>query len=75
MRTSERSIREKMLADETDIYEQWFALRKKYRHIFDSPNSVRAEQTLENILKQTIPGKRVLEIGCGSGWYLSNSRT
>jgi 2-polyprenyl-3-methyl-5-hydroxy-6-metoxy-1,4-benzoquinol methylase len=69
MNTSERSKREKMLADETDIYEQWFALRKKYGHIFDSPNSVRAEQTIKNILQQAVPGKRVLEIGCGSGWY------
>jgi 2-polyprenyl-3-methyl-5-hydroxy-6-metoxy-1,4-benzoquinol methylase len=69
MSTIERSRREKMLADETDIYEQWFTLRKKYGHIFDSPNSVRAEQTLNKILQQAVPGKSVLEIGCGTGWY------
>jgi SAM-dependent methyltransferase len=69
MSTSERSRREKMLADETDVYERWFALRSKYGHIFDSPNSVRAEHTLKKLLQQSVPGKCVLEIGSGSGWY------
>ncbi len=58
-----------MLADETDVYEQWYALRRKYGHIFDCPNSVRAEHTLNEILQQAASGKRVLEIGCGNGWY------
>src|SRR5256886_3145375 len=69
MSTSERSIREKMLADETDVYEQWYALRGKYGHISDCPNSVRAEHTLNEILQRAVPGKRALEVGCGNGWY------
>jgi len=67
--TSERSIREKKVFDETDVFENWYTLQRKYGHLFDCPNTVRAEQTLTEMLQQAVPGKRVLEIGCGSGWY------
>jgi SAM-dependent methyltransferase len=47
MNASERSTREKVIANETDVYEHWHSLRRKYRHIFDCPNSIHAEQTID----------------------------
>lgn len=69
MGISERSRREQILTDQGDIYQRYHARRERYRHIFDSPNTQNAESTFERILRETVPGKRVLEIGCGNGQY------
>lgn len=67
MSISERSQREQILTDQGDIYERWHARRRRYNHIFESPNTLQAASTYESILRDAVPGKRVLEIGCGTG--------
>ena len=62
-----RSERERMSSDETDTYDQWHRLHDKWLHIFECPNTKWGEAQLAELLKEAIPGKRVLEIGCGAG--------
>jgi 2-polyprenyl-3-methyl-5-hydroxy-6-metoxy-1,4-benzoquinol methylase len=69
MSISERSRREQILTDQGDIYQRYHARRKRYSHIFESPNTLNAEGTFERILREAVPGKRILEIGCGNGQY------
>lgn len=63
----DRSTRERMASDESNVYEEWHKLRERYRHIYQSPNTRRFQQALQDRLQQEAPGKRVLEIGCGGG--------
>ncbi|HEU5382739.1 MAG TPA: class I SAM-dependent methyltransferase [Ktedonobacteraceae bacterium] len=64
---SERSLREQALTDHGKVYEHWHTRRKRYSHIFESPNTLNAQSSFEQILRDSVPGKRVLEIGCGTG--------
>lgn len=62
-----RSQREKESVDCTDIYhnsEQW---HQNFAHVFQCPNSIKHEKTLRDLLNLHVPGKRVLDIGCGYG--------
>lgn len=62
-----RSQREKESVDNTDIYqnsEQW---HQNFAHVFQCPNTIRHEQTLKELLDIYVPGKKVLDIGCGYG--------
>lgn len=62
-----RSQREKESVDCTDIYqnsEQW---HQNFAHVFQCPNSVKHEKTLQDLLNLHVSGKRVLDIGCGYG--------
>lgn len=69
---SVRSIRERAISDESDMYQQWGKLRQKWLHIFECPNTKWGERQLADLLEQVVPGKRVLEIGCGSGGNAKN---
>lgn len=64
---STRSERERAASDESNMYQQWENLRRRWLHIFQCPNTRNGESQLASLLGQTVPGKRVLEIGCGSG--------
>ncbi len=62
-----RSQREKESVDCTDIYrnsEQW---HQNFAHVFQCPNSLKHEKLLQELIKLYVPGKRVLDIGCGYG--------
>ena len=62
-----RSQRERESVDHTDIYqnsEQW---HQNFAHVFQCPNTLRHEATLKELLRVNVPGKRVLDIGCGYG--------
>lgn len=62
-----RSQREKESVDYTNIYqnsEQW---HQNFAHVFQCPNSLRHEKTLKDLINLHVPGKRVLDIGCGYG--------
>ncbi|MEL6929147.1 MAG: class I SAM-dependent methyltransferase [Cyanobacteria bacterium J06600_6] len=62
-----RSQRERESVDQTDIYqnsEQW---HQNFAHVFQCPNTLRHEATLKELLSLHVPGKRVLDIGCGYG--------
>jgi SAM-dependent methyltransferase len=63
----DRSTRERMAADERNVYTEWHKLRHRYAHIFAAPNSQRFSETFDTLLAKEVPGKRLLEIGCGSG--------
>jgi 2-polyprenyl-3-methyl-5-hydroxy-6-metoxy-1,4-benzoquinol methylase len=67
-----RSEREQAASDESDIYQQWSKLHNRWLHIFECPNTKRGERQLADLLRQAVQGKRVLEIGCGSGGNAKN---
>jgi 2-polyprenyl-3-methyl-5-hydroxy-6-metoxy-1,4-benzoquinol methylase len=69
---SSRSDRERAASDESDMYQQWGKLRDRWLHIFECPNTKWGERQLADLLGQAVPGKRVLEIGCGSGGNAKN---
>src|SRR5207253_361772 len=62
-----RSAREQAASDTSNVYDNWHKLSKRYSHIFECPNTKRAVQQFDELLRQSISGKRVLEIGCGAG--------
>jgi SAM-dependent methyltransferase len=67
MSTSDRSFQEQVLTDQGDVYKAWYALKRRYSHIFESPNTMRNERVFRQMLCEAVSGKRVLEIGCGTG--------
>lgn len=67
MSISDRSTREQIITEQGHTYKQYHTWQKRYHHIFESPNTRRAARAFEGILAEAVPGKRVLEIGCGSG--------
>lgn len=69
---SNRSERERAVSDESNVYQQWSKLHNKWLHIFECPNTQWGERQLADLLGQVVPGKRVLEIGCGSGSNAKN---
>jgi SAM-dependent methyltransferase len=62
-----RSERERASSDKSDTYQQWHRLHDRWIHIFECPNTKWGERQLAELLEQAVPGKHVLEIGCGSG--------
>ncbi len=64
-----RAQREQFVTDHSNVYDNWYALNKRFRHIFDSPNTVYGQHLFDDLLRHEVPGKRVLEIGCGAGAF------
>ena len=62
-----RSAREQAASDASNVYDNWHKLSKKYSHIFECPNTKRAVEQFDELLRRSISDKRVLEIGCGAG--------
>lgn len=62
-----RSERERAASDDSNMYQLWEELRHKWLHIFECPNTKWGEYQLAELLSQAVRGKRVLEIGCGTG--------
>ncbi len=75
MGISERSQREQRLTDQGEVYTRWPERRARYRHIFAPSNTVRADDTFDQLLREAVSGKQVLEIGCGTGWRRVASRS
>jgi len=65
--TNTRSAREQAASDASNVYDNSHKLSKRYSHIFACPNTRRAVQHFDELLRQSVLGKRVLEIGCGTG--------
>lgn len=63
----ERSERERFFHDEIDIRSHNQEIHDRFRHVFKSPNSRRGNHCFADLLRAAVPGRRVLEIGCGRG--------
>jgi SAM-dependent methyltransferase len=62
-----RTDRERRAYDEGGVWERCHAVHSRFRHVFRSPNSLRAERWIDDLLRERVPGRRVLELGCGRG--------
>ena len=69
--TEDRVIREKAAYDEGQFRGARGKLVSLYRYVYSSPNSLRAKQHWQNLVRQSLADKRVLEVGCGEGWDCS----
>jgi SAM-dependent methyltransferase len=62
-----RSERERAAFDTTDVWENTRRLHRRFSHVFESPNTLRGEQMLQQWLAERCPGATVLEYGCSDG--------
>jgi SAM-dependent methyltransferase len=62
-----RSERERFFHDEVDIRSHNKEVHSRFWHVFKSPNSRRGDRHFSDLLRAAVPGRRVLEIGCGVG--------
>jgi SAM-dependent methyltransferase len=62
-----RAERERKAFDEDNVAEYSHRWHARFLHVFESPNTMRYERLYEELLRAAVPGKRVLEIGCGDG--------
>ena len=62
-----RSTREKESVDQTNIYQKSEEWHQSFAHVFQCPNTIRCEVILKKLIEDIVPGKRVLDIGCGYG--------
>lgn len=68
----ERVVRELRASDEQDVYRNWGKLSKRFDHVFFGPNTSYYERIFDDLVRTGLESggeKRVLEIGCGTGWY------
>jgi SAM-dependent methyltransferase len=63
----DRAERERKAYDEGSVYERSHEIHMRFRHVFESPNTRRGDDLWEGLLRQAVPGKRVLELGCAEG--------
>ena len=38
-----------------------------FKHVFESPNTIRSEKTFDDLIIKNIAGKKVLDMGCAEG--------
>ena len=63
----ERSERERYFHDEVDIRSRHKEFQSRFWHVHESPNTRRGDLCFAGLLRAAVPGRRVLEIGCGTG--------
>src|SRR5438477_9764220 len=62
-----RAEREKAAYDEEGVFERSHGWHLRFKHVFESPNTLRQEKAFHALATEGIAGRRVLEIGCGDG--------
>jgi len=62
-----RTEREKKAYDNDNVWESSHKWHVKFSHVFECPNTIRSEKIFTDFIKNNVNGKRVLDIGCGSG--------
>ena len=69
-----RVQREKEAHDESAVGECNARLQHRFEHVFECPNSRRAELYFDEAVKSVaaVPGSCALDYGCSSGWYSKN---
>jgi SAM-dependent methyltransferase len=65
---AERVAREKAAYDHGTIHAESSKLHRRFRHVFECPNSQGAERYLDQIVNQSAGGKDLLDYGCYDGW-------
>jgi ubiquinone/menaquinone biosynthesis C-methylase UbiE len=64
--------REKQAYDEGSVHEESTNLQRKFWHVFESPNSKRAELYYSQSIEQFASNKIVLDYGCYDGWFFES---
>jgi len=65
---NERIKREKQAYDSGKVWENNDRLHRRFRHVFECPNTLRGEKFLEDLVARVVPGSDVLDYGCYDGW-------
>ncbi len=63
----ERARREREAYDEHGVEEAMVTWHGRFPHVFQSPNTRRAERRFDALTRAAVAGKRVLDMGCGEG--------
>lgn len=63
----ERALREKQQWNAGTVDQEWAQLRTRFIHVFACPNTQRLNAHWDRCLRQALPGKTVLVIGCFRG--------
>jgi 2-polyprenyl-3-methyl-5-hydroxy-6-metoxy-1,4-benzoquinol methylase len=63
----ERSRREREAYDERGVEEAMNTWHGRFPHVFESPNTRRAERRFDALTRAVAVGRRVLDMGCGDG--------
>jgi SAM-dependent methyltransferase len=64
---TERSRREREAYDEHGVDEAVTTWHGRFTHVFQSPNTLRAEERFDALTRAAVAGRRVLDVGCGKG--------
>ncbi len=64
---SERAQREREAYDENDVDGAMHRWHGRFPHVFQSPNTRRAEKRFDDLTAAAVQGRQVLDIGCGEG--------
>jgi SAM-dependent methyltransferase len=64
-----RAERERAAYDEHGVFEQSHGWHVRFKHVFESPNTLAQERVFSELIRGGSAGRRVLEIGCGDGSY------
>jgi 2-polyprenyl-3-methyl-5-hydroxy-6-metoxy-1,4-benzoquinol methylase len=62
-----RAEKEKKAYDEDNVWEHSNRWHMKFRHVLQSPNTIRGERLFQELIKRNVAGKKILDIGCGGG--------
>lgn len=65
----DRSKRERFCHDSLDVPAENRKVHSRFWHVFKSPNTWRGERCFDALLRAAVPDRRVLEIGCGNGFF------
>ncbi len=63
----ERARREREAYDEHGVDAAMGAWHGRFPHVFQSPNTRRAEERFDALTRAAVTGRRVLDMGCGEG--------
>jgi SAM-dependent methyltransferase len=63
-----RVARERAAYDSGIAYRESSALQARFHHVFECPNSRRAEEYLDRAVERWARGKDILDYGCYDGW-------
>jgi SAM-dependent methyltransferase len=69
MPSTGRAQREQAASNSGEVYELHWQNRQRFAHVHECPNSVYADARYERLLSEAVRGKRVLDFGCGNGYF------